>query len=642
MKILRVILENFRGVKSATYEFFYKTRIKGCNGSGKSTIISAILWVLADKDYALISNPVIRPVGAIDEVVPSVTIDMVIGDKPVQLQKSQKLKRSKTGTVSLTNSYMINSVPKSEKDFKEYLTDLGFDFDKFLPCSHPAVLLSGINNKKERTALRNMLFEMASDITDWDVASKDPELSELAALLKDYDTEEVSAMQNNTLRKIRDNYGKDGEILRAKIEGLADAKVDIDADSIKAEIAECDIRLAEVENQIQKKKDEFAEKMKKSSNLMDMKFTLSKMEDEANREMSEKKSALNKDIFELEYKIKSLSRESSLTDSSLLTEESGLKETKEKLKKNKDIYDKSRKFEVSKLNLTCPTCGQELPRDSAEKIIKTEYEKHENRMHMFEDAISKQEIVIKNHKSRIKKLKEDSKSFKKSINELTEEMESKKAELEKLSSVPEADVSKIPGYKKLEKEILEMEESLPKTSAPDVYDEEVRKREIQIEKSQLQQELSKADNNKRIDKRIEKLRQDQINYEQKKADAEMILDQLKTLNMKKNRLLQDSVNKNFKLVKWCLFTVLKNGEFRDACIPTINGKTFGESMNTGLETMAKLDAMSGIQKFYKLDYPIFLDNAEHLDKWSLEKLPAEHQMIVLTVTDDKELKVEGE
>lgn len=642
MKIIKVILENFRGAKSATYDLFSKTKISGRNGSGKSTIISAILWVLRDVDVTLRSNPPVRNVRAIDEEAVSVTLEMVICDKPVQVQKVQKLKRSKTGTVSLTNAYMVNSVPKSEKDFKEYLTSLGFDFDKFLPCSHPAVLLSGINNKKERTALRNMLFEMASDITDWDVASKDPELSELAALLKDYDTEEVSAMQNNTLRKIRENYGKDGEILRAKIEGLADAKVEVEEDIIKAKIAECDLRLAEVDGQIERKKKEFADKMKKSSDLMDKKFQLSRLEEDANREVSEKKSELRKKIFEVEYKIKSLDRETSMTDSALTSEKSRLNETKEKLKKNREIYEKSKDFKVDKLNLHCPTCGQELPRDSAEKIINTEYEKHENKVHMFEDAICKQEIVIKNCKVRIKKLKEDSESFKKSAQDLSEELETKKAELAKLESMPEADTSKIPGYKKLEKEILEMEESLPKTSAPDVYDEEVRKKEIEIEKSQYQQELSKADNNKRIDKRIEKLRQDQINYEQKKANAEMILDQLKTLNMKKNRLLQDSVNSNFKLVKWCLFTVLKNGEFRDACIPTINGKTFGESMNTGLETMAKLDAMNGIQKFYKLDYPIFLDNAEHLDKWNLAQLPTEHQMIVLTVTDDKELKVEGE
>jgi len=640
MKILRVILEKFRGVKSATYEFAEKTRIKGCNGSGKSTIVSAILWTLVDKDYSLTSNPPVRNINALDEEVVSVTIDMTFGDKPVQVQKSQKLKRSKNGTVSLTNSYMVNSVPKSEKAFREYLTDIGFDFDKFLPCCHPGVLLSGINNKKERTALRNMLFEMASDITDHDVASKDPELAELAILLKDYDTEEIAAIQNNTLRVIRENYGKDGEILRAKIEGLADAKVEVDVNIVQSKIDDCDLRLAEVEGTIKRKHEEFAEKMAKSSELMDKRFALSKMEEDANKEMTDKKSDLRKGIFELEYKVKSLNRDIELAETSLKNEKASMKETEEKMTKNRAIYERSKEFKVNDSLLNCPTCGQKLPEKKAKQIIKSEQKKHDDRMKAFEDAIKTQESSIAASAIRIDGIKDDIKAFKDSSKKLSKELDKKKSELAKLESMPKADVSKIPGYKKLEKEIFEMEESLPKTSAPDVYGEEVRKREIQIERSQYQKELSKAENNKDIDSKIEKLRDNQVNYEQKKADAEMILDQLNTLSMKKNQLLQDSVNENFSLVKWKLFEVLKNGTVRDACIPTIDGKAFGESMNTGLETMAKIDAMSGIQKFYKLDYPIFLDNAEHLDKWSLAGLQTDHQLIVLTVTDDEKLTIE--
>ena len=231
MKLKKMTLENFRGVRNATYEFSDKTRIKGPNGSGKSTIVSALYWTIADRDATLVANAPVRPNDAIDEVVTKATLDLDFDGRPVEVQKIQKLKRSKTGVVSLTNSYMVNSVPKSEKAFKEYLEDIGFNFEKFLPCSHPGVLLAGINNKKERTALRNLLFEMASDITDKDVCNDDPELVDIAFLLMDYKAEEIEAMQNNTLRVIRENYGKEGEILRAKIEGLESAKVEVDVDS---------------------------------------------------------------------------------------------------------------------------------------------------------------------------------------------------------------------------------------------------------------------------------------------------------------------------------------------------------------------------------------------------------------------------
>ena len=136
------------------------------------------------------------------------------------------------------------------------------------------------------------------------------------------------------------------------------------------------------------------------------------------------------------------------------------------------------------------------------------------------------------------------------------------------------------------------------------------------------------------------MREDQANYEQRKTNAEKILHQLKILNMKKNQMLQDSVNKHFKLIEWTLYLTQKNGETKDACIPTIDGKRFGESMNTGLETMAKIDAMNGIQRFFKLDYPIILDNAEHLDSNSVKKIATDHQLILLTVSDDERLVIE--
>ena len=60
-----------------------------------------------------------------------------------------------------------------------------------------------------------------------------------------------------------------------------------------------------------------------------------------------------------------------------------------------------------------------------------------------------------------------------------------------------------------------------------------------------------------IDDQIAKLREEQVDYEQSKANAEMILDQVKTLNMKKNTMLQESVNKHFNLIDFVLFTQQK-------------------------------------------------------------------------------------
>ena len=61
-KIKSLHLENFKGVKSATYQFDGKNAsVIGQNGAGKTTIFTAYMWLMTDKDSDLKSNPNIRP-----------------------------------------------------------------------------------------------------------------------------------------------------------------------------------------------------------------------------------------------------------------------------------------------------------------------------------------------------------------------------------------------------------------------------------------------------------------------------------------------------------------------------------------------------------------------------------------------------
>ena len=640
MELLRIEGKNFRGFKDVSFDFSRLTRFKGPNGSGKSTVIAMILWVLADRDATLTANPNVRPIDAIDEVQTEVTIDMKFGDKPVQVQKTQKLKRSKTGTVSLTNSYMVNSVPKSEKDFKQYLMDAGLDFDKFLACCHPSVLLSGINNKKNRDNLRKLLFEMAGDITDLDVAKGDEDLKELAMLLENYTAEEIAAVQNNTLRKIRDNYGKEGEILRAKIEGLESAKSDADADVLKNQIDDCNLRIAEIDGKTKRKNAEMAELLEVQSGLMDKRFALNQMELDANEDLRKQRTDWETKVMMQEFKLKTTTASIEETEKELRDNQVEKDELTDKIKKNNKIL-KGLNYKFDESTTICPTCGQVFPEKEVKKIHKAAEKKHNERVKSFKDAIKAQ-------KDRIKAIEELDKKLERMISEKHEKyrrdesaLETARDRLSALQAQPEVSTLEIPGYMELKRTITDDEEKVAKITPVreelDALDKS--KKEIIEERHQYEVELGKADNSK-IDAQIQKLREYQVNYEKRKAEAEMILDQLSVLNMKKNTMLQDAVNSNFSIIKWVLFETLKNGTYKDACIPTINGKKFGESMNTGLETLARIDAMNGIQKFFGLDYPIFLDNAEHLDRNSLASIDTDHQLIVLTVSDDEGLVIE--
>jgi hypothetical protein len=129
-----------------------------------------------------------------------------------------------------------------------------------------------------------------------------------------------------------------------------------------------------------------------------------------------------------------------------------------------------------------------------------------------------------------------------------------------------------------------------------------------------------------------------MEQEQKKAYAEQLLYQADLLSKRKNDLMVDEINSHFSMVKWQLFEYQKNGGYKEICVPTIDGYRFGESTNTGREIRGKLDICQSLQKFYGMTVPIILDNAESINEFNLPKLDS--QLILLTVTDDKDLVVE--
>ena len=156
-------LKDFKGVSKAEYEFGDKTVIFGCNGAGKTTIADAFYWLLFDKSYDLKSNPNIRPNDG-RECTPTVTLEFMVGNKPVTFSKMQKRKVSKDKTrVTITNSYEVNAVEKTERDFKAYLEDIGIDFEKMLILSHPDMFLRYTFEKKTRDEIaRPMCYNLVT------------------------------------------------------------------------------------------------------------------------------------------------------------------------------------------------------------------------------------------------------------------------------------------------------------------------------------------------------------------------------------------------------------------------------------------------------------------------------------------------
>jgi len=673
-------IENFKGVKDKTYEFGKTTRISGMNRRGKTTIGAAWYWLISDKNYELVSNPNIRP-DNVEDCIPTVTANVGVDEKEITLSKMQKRKVGKpdkngVSKITITNTYEINSVPKTERDFKAYLEELGFEFDKFLICSHPNVFTKDLSLKKKQDEMRKSLFAMASAKTDLEIAQMNKETADVAKLLESYKFEEIEAMNNASKKKAVDQL----DAIPNQIIGLESAKVDVDVaeqELAKADlarrIAECDKKIAGADHSL----DELRDKE------MRLQLDISGITQTMNRELSNRRYEIDADLCGCEDELKHLEQTISLKENQIVGNEKAITDADAERKKIGEkynaeyakafdevpyLFDES-KWVFDENSTVCSLCGQKLPEDKIEQL-KADFEsrKEKAKADAEEKLKAKRFKFDTDKKVELNRLNTIGTEKKELITELTkknadlnteidalkkqeQDAIAKKEELSKqLSEIPsEADYTQNEDYVKLKAErdkVLADIEKLESDGADKVVtDLKVEKADLQSQLDEVNSIIAQAANNVRIDEQIAEKRQDQRKYEQAKADAEKILYQLKEVSKRKNGLLVEEINQHFGIVRWKLFDFQKNGEYKEVCIPTVLDeetgiyKVFGDTTNTGREIEAKIDICNSFQKFFNMYVPIFLDGAESIND---EYVPAvDTQLILLTVTEDKQLKVEG-
>ena len=633
MKLKRMELKQFKGITEKVINFFDYTIIKGQNGTGKTTIADAYFWALTNKDYALNDNPNIRPINLdVDASMPSVTLVFDVNGTEITYTKSQKAKVS-GDKVSLINTYEINSVPKTERDAREYLADKGIDLDKLLILSHPDVFVKDINEKKIREDRRNILFGMVSEISDLDIAKKIG-ADDVAKLFENYTKEEIEAMQNATIRKCKEEYGKDGEIIDVAIVAKEQAKIEVDIQALTAERDNLKAKLADNEDKQKNIEKAFEEVRSKKAKVAELKQKIDEINSAMIAEHNAKLTEFKVQKANLENELELAKNEVEITKKKKVSAENlniSLKTTIESAR----VEYKTEKEKVFDGATACPICGAKYSDDKIEKAKLLWEEGHKANIDKIIEKGNKAKEEIEANNDAITALKSTIEAKEKDIEKILGAIEELNTTI---NGVKDYEIPETDEIKAIKAEIAEIEATIPNKDDVVTDDLQDERKEIQAKLDEITKEMAKIDLNARIDEQIKELQDKKIDLAQSKANAEKILNQLSQVQMQKNNMAQDSVNSHFELVKFKLFDVQKNGEVKDACIPTIDGKAFVDC-NTALRTLAEIDIIKGLQKYYNVVYPTFLDEAEHLTANTMERMKLETQFIFMACSEEKELVV---
>lgn len=675
MILKKIHLENFKGIKSLDVNFSNKTSIKGQNAAGKTTIFDAFTWLLFNKNSTGEEKFNVRPLdkdgNRIDNVEIKVVAVLDVDGKEVELSKVQKqnwVKKRGTDTVTLqgnVNSFEIDGYPKSEADFKAYVSGLAQSEEMFKMLTNPQYF-SSLKWKDQR----DILMKLVSEISDVELAKTDSKYVPLVdELEKASSTDDIRAKFSKALSE----WKKKQSEIPVRIDEAEKSKVDVD-------VAEQELAKADLERKV----SECDQKISGADNLLDrlqseelqLQFDLSGIMQTMNRELSDKRREYDDMKYEASREFQNIHNQIADNQSRISGNEESIRNAEVERKKLGEQYNMEKSktfdetpylFDESKLvfdenSTVCPLCGQKLPEDKIEQL-KTDFEmkkakakaeletKHMLALNEFKssNAAKLQEIVNSGYekKNLIEKLTSENESLKKEMGELKQKENAalaKKNEAEKmLSEIPaEADYSQNEEYAKLKarhNEVLAEIKKLESDGADQIVtDLKAEKADLQSQLEEVNKVIAQAANNVAIDDRIETLRDEQKEIGQKVADQEQMLYLLEEFIRFKLNKVSESINSHFKTVNFKLFEMQLNGGMKDCCECTVNGVPYS-TLNSGHRIVAGLDIIRSLSELYGVSVPIFVDNAESLNEFNVPDMDA--QLILLTVSEDKQLKVEG-
>jgi DNA repair exonuclease SbcCD ATPase subunit len=640
MTLKKIIIQNFKGCKDRVIDFTNRTAIKGVNGSGKTTVADAVMWTLFGKDSTGAGTFDIRPKDQDNNDVDFIEIKVEsiwdVDGKELTLVKTQRQKWvKKRGSENQTfegneNLYEINTIPKSEKEFKAYIEAI-IPEEVFRFASNTNAFMA-----QKAVDRRKTLFNLVSDITDTDVLESDPKFQPLAVQLSQFTFEEILSRDKKALSENKKRLAE----IPARIDEVSKSIVEQDYSSAEIKLLELREWLASVENDVSDA-SVYNQVNQLKAEVSKYKGELQEIAREANSKIVNARKELQYKIIDTDQAISRLINQVDVDEKQLENIRSLITGNGERLQRLSEDYTTEKAKEMPEGTNLCPVCHQEYP-ESMKESMRAAFESEKDKK-LMEININGKSVSesIKTYKAQAIDLDGRISHGNNQINTLKADKANLQTELELLPVF--VDLSKNDVYCATENSLINAEGNLQiavnMTKDADARKQAVteRKRAIQSEIDAVNRILSGRQTVANAKARVEELKTEQRRLSQDIANTEKEIYLLEEFNKAKVNLLSDKINAHFKVVKWKLFERQINGGYNPICEPLVNGQAYSSALNSGHKILAELDIIQALQNIYDVSVPVFLDNAERINDFNIPHMDC--QLITLSVTEDPELKV---
>ena len=675
VKIKSLMLNNYRcfsGEREFSADFGEKNRVSGKNGSGKSTVMNAVMEVLTGKNADGTQADNVRPIvngQEVEGVDVERTIVLNISGKETEIKKITKQKRERVDGVmqyvpsSNVNSYTVDGISFNQKKLDEFIAENICAPETLLACCNPNAFLS----LKSTTDMRAFLEKMAGfDLNEY-IKSLGSEFAEVEEITKGHPIEQVQKTLNKQLTDQKKATTK-AETEWKYEKGKAVDSGEDDVTRLIEQKVRYENQIAILDEQEKSLDDLLASYDQKSKDILDLKFEQSEIVRKANEELVQQRKALDGEIFSLEQDKKSAENDLRMAEMDLKHANMGIERHTAEVKKAQEDWKKCNEKEFAdnqlkaiqeeefdKDSLICPTCGQKFPPER-EIAIRTDFEKKKAERIRIAEA---EKVAFEEYRdkelTRITESGNKAAADLKEANNAKEEAERKVTELKRkitslameiqqknteLSKLPESvDLSDNAEYQKITAEIAHAEEALKQVSNGSEQRREItEKRNGYIrECAKIDAEINNIQRKKQVhDETVEQLYQAFRESSQKEADIQRKKDILKNFSIKKNERIASMINPVFSEFQFEFLEFTQDGNPVETCRMVSNGIEYRD-MNHSKKILVQADLLRGFQELSGLNLFVFIDDTESVNDENLPDM--DRQMILLKVTDT-DLKVE--